>query len=94
MIREKMELKNDRERMNFVIDNNNWKPNHTGLLETRCMYVGTRTFIRTIGKVKGEYELTPKIYTVNQYEIVSDKDGCHLEYRSNGEIVEAIRECK
>lgn len=89
-----MELNNDSKRMNFVIDDNNWQANHTGLLETRTLYVGTRTFIRVIGKVKGEYELTPNILTVNQFEMVNDSEGCHLEYRSNNDIVEAIRECK
>ena len=89
-----MKLNNDRERMDFVRDNNNWQVNDTGLLETRSLYVGTRTFIRTIGKVKGEYELTPKIYTVNQFEMVMDKDGCHLEYASDNDIVTAIKECK
>ena len=88
------ELKNDKDRMAYVRDQNNWDSNHTGLLETRCMYVGTRTFIRIIGKVKGEYDPAPKIVTVDQFEMVNDKEGCHLEHRNNGEIVKAIRECK
>lgn len=88
------ELKNDKDRMAYVKDHNNWDSNYTGLIETRSMYVGPRTFIRVIGKIKGEYDLTPKINTVEQFEMVMDKEGCHLEHRSNGEIVKAIRECK
>lgn len=89
-----MKLNNDRERMDFVRDNNNWQVNDTGLLETRTLYVGTRTFIRILGKVKDEYDLKSGLKAIDQFEMVNDNEGCHLEHRSNGEIVKAIRECK
>lgn len=88
------QFKNDKERMEFVKNNDNWKPNHTGLLETRELDFGTKKFIRIVGKVKDQYDLRVKLNTIDQFEIVSDKDGCHLEHRSNGEIAKAIRECK
>ena len=89
-----MKLNNYRERMDFVRDNNNWQVNDTGLLETRSLYVGTRTFIRILGKVKDEYDLKSGLKAIDQFEMVNDNEGCHLEHRSNGEIVKAIRECK
>ena len=89
-----MKLNNDRERMDFVRDNNNWQVNYTGLLETRSLYVGTRTFIRILGKVKDEYDLKSGLKAIDQFEMVNDNEGCRLEHRSNGEIVKAIRECK
>ena len=89
-----MKSNNDRERMDFVRDNNNWQVNDTGLLETRSLYVGTRTFIRILGKVKDEYDLKSGLKAIDQFEMVNDNEGCHLEHRSNGEIVKAIRECK
>lgn len=89
-----MKLNNDRERMDFVRDNNNWQVNDTGLLETRSLYVGTRTFIRILGKIKDEYDLKSGLKAIDQFEMVNDNEGCHLEHRSNGEIVKAIRECK
>lgn len=89
-----IEFKNDKERMEFVKDHNNWKENHTGLLETRELDFGSKKFIRIVGKVKDQYDLRVKLNTIDQFEIVSDKDGCHLEHRSNGEVVKAIRECK
>ena len=89
-----MKLNNDRERMDFVRDNNNWQVNDTSLLETRSLYVGTRTFIRILGKVKDEYDLKSGLKAIDQFEMVNDNEGCHLEHRSNGEIVKAIRECK
>ena len=89
-----MKLNNDRERMDFVRDNNNWQVNDTGLLETRSLYIGTRTFIRILGKVKDEYDLKSGLKAIDQFEMVNNNEGCHLEHRSNGEIVKAIRECK
>ena len=89
-----MKLNNDRERMDFVRDNNNWQVNDTGLLETRSLYVGTRTFIRILGNVKDAYDLKSGLKSIDQFEMVNDNEGCHLEHRSNGEIVKAIRECK
>lgn len=89
-----MKLNNDKERMDFVRDNNNWQVNDTGLLETRSLYVGTRTFIRILGKVKNEYDLKSGLKAIDQFEMVNDNEGCHLEHRSNSEIVKAIRECK
>lgn len=92
-----IKLKNDRERMEYVKDNNNWESKEILILwqmEVKVLNVGQRQFVRILGNVKGEYDPKPKEFTIEQFEVLRKGDDKYLEHRSNGEIVKAIRECR
>lgn len=92
-----IKLKNDRERMEYVKDNNNWESKEILILwqmEVKVLNVGQRQFVRILGNVKGEYDPKPKESTIEQFEVLRKGDDKYLEHRSNGEIVKAIRECR
>lgn len=51
-----IELKNDRERMEYVKNNNNWESKEILILwqmEVKVLNVGQRQFVRILGNVKG-----------------------------------------
>lgn len=92
-----IKLKNDRERMEYVKDNNNWESKEILILwqmEVKVLNVGQRQFVRILGNVKGEYDPKPKESTIEQFEVLRKGDDKYLEHRSNGEIVKTIRECR
>lgn len=92
-----IKLKNDKERMDFIKNNDNWESKEILILwqmEVKVLNVGQRQFVRILGNVKGEYDPKPKESTIEQFEILRKGDNKHLEHRSNGEIVKAIRECR
>lgn len=92
-----IELKNDRERMEYVKNNNNWESKEILILwqmEVKVLNVGQRQFVRILGNVKGTYDTKPKESTIEQFEVLRKGDDKYLEHRNNAEIVKAIRECR
>lgn len=92
-----IKLKNDKERMDFIKNNDNWESKEVMVLyqmEVKVLNVGQRQFVRIIGNLKGEYDPKPKESTIEQFEVLRKGDDKYLEHRSNGEIVKAIRECR
>ena len=92
-----IKLKNDRERMEYVKNNNNWESKEVLILwqmEVKTLNVGQRQFVRIIGNLKGEYDPSPRESTIEQFEVLKKGDDKYLEHRSNGDIVKALRECR
>lgn len=92
-----MKFKNDKERMEFVKNNDNWETvyqNPMLQMEIKTLEVGQKKFVKVIGFIRDEYSLTPKDKPVEQFESIRDSNGYHLEHRNNGDIVKAIRECR
>lgn len=90
-------LKNDRERMDFIKNNDNWESKELMVLwqmEVKVLNVGQRQFVRIIGNLKGEYDLKSKESTIEQFEVLRKGADKYLEHRSNGDIVKALRECR
>ena len=90
-------LKNDRERMDFIKNNDNWESKEVMVLwqmEVKVLNVGQRQFVRIIGNLKGEYDSKYKESTIEQFEVLRKGADKYLEHRSNGDIVKALRECR
>lgn len=83
-------LKNHKERMAFVENNDSWATfnNDSDLLEMRCMFIGERTFVRMLTYEQGfpsyadnstdTKENPPKWARLDQFEIREDEE--HVKY--------------
>ena len=83
-------LKNHRERMAFVENNDNWTPleNNSDLIEVRYLFIGERTFVRMLtyeqrfpsyaDNSTDTKENPPKWTRLEQFEIREDEE--HVKY--------------
>lgn len=86
------QLKNRKERMNFLQENDNWTVAHADqFLKTLSLEVGEHEFIRVLGYMNDKfYPDVADWRWVGQFEVVFDGNNDFLEPRSNSDICDIL----
>ena len=86
-----MELKNRKQRMDFLQDDGNWTVlNDSNLIKTLVLDWGEHQFIRIVGYMKGRFYREPQDSWIGQFEVLFDGNNNYLESRSNSEIADIM----
>lgn len=88
-------LKNRKQRMEFLQNNDNWKVQHRQeLITTLSLDWGEHQFIRIIGYMMDRFYREPQNSWIGQFEVVFDKNDYYFDYylesRSNSEICDIM----
>lgn len=84
-------LKNRKQRMEFLQNNDNWKVQHRQeLITTLSLDYGEHQFIRIIGYMMDRFYREPQYGWIGQFEVMDDGNNYYLESRSNSEICDIM----
>lgn len=85
------ELKNRKERMEYLQDNENWQPVYADTtIKQLHLLAGERLFIRVLVFSMETFDRTPKWNFGGQYEVIDDGTQEYLESRSNSQICDIL----